>query len=155
MTRVYCYNDDCVYCDADTNMCCRDIISVGDGIDYACDEYLCYLDTEEYGEEFYALVGNRGKAVGREKRKGKKIKYNGREFFSREKECIALPFSVTDAKTGMLVRFDYVKNNWDKFIEIVNKQPNIETFPAVEKGADGEYHIVEEGKDDGSERKAD
>lgn len=155
MTRVYCYNDDCVYCDADTKMCCRDIISIGDGIDYACDEYRCYLDTEEYGEEFYALVGKRRKPQGREKRYGKRIEYNGRVFYSQEKIRDDTFLFVTDAKTGLAVKFYYIKENWDKFIELANKQRDIELYPLIEMGDDGEYHVVEEGKDDGSERKAD
>ena len=144
MTRVYCYNDDCIHCDADTKICACACISVGENESYGCNEYQCYLDTEEYGEDFYALVGKRGKVIGREKRKGKKIEYNGRIFYAREKvtENPNTWVNVTDAKTGLLVRLYYVKDHWDKFIELADKQPDIESFPLVEMGEDGNYHVI-------------
>ena len=125
------------------------MIVVGYGYKFGCEDYESYLDTKEYGEEFYALVGKKGKPIGREKRKGKKIGYNGRVFFAQEKMCAGDRFYVTDAKTGLLVQFYQVKNKWDKFIESANKQANIESFPVVVKGDDGEYHEVKGGESDG------
>lgn len=155
MTKVYCCNDDCIHCDADNKTCCLSMIVIGDGIEYGCEDYKCYLDTKEYSEEFYALVGKRGKPIGREKRHGKKIEYNGRVFYAQSKVSHDKYFSVTDAKTGLAVNYNYVLDNWNKFIECADKQADIESFPVVVNCDDGEYHVVEEGKDDGSERKAD
>ena len=152
MTRVLCSNDDCIHCDVKTSHCNKGCILVSEGYFGGCSEYYHYLDTKEYNEEFYVLVGKRRKPQGREKRFGKKIEYNGRVFYSQEKVRDDMTCVVTDAKTGLAVKLYQIKENWEKFIELADKQPDIETFPVVVKGDDGEYHVVEEGKDDGSER---
>lgn len=146
MTRVYCHNDDCAHCDVDTKMCRADVIYVGCDNESGCNQYLFYLDAKEYGEEFYVLVGKRNKPIGREKCKGKRIEYNGRVFYTREKENDMAQFGVTDAKTGLLVRFAIVRDEWDKFVEAADKHPAIESFPVVEKGDDGEFHVVKGGE---------
>ena len=146
MTRVYCYNYDCTHCDSETCECCLGMISVEGAAYNGCNDYECYLDSKEYREEFFALVGNRGKVAGREKRYGKKIGYNGRTFYTRDKIRANDNFNVTDAKTGLLVGFDRVKSMWDKFIEAADKESDIESFPVVELGADGRYHLVDKGE---------
>lgn len=145
MTSVYCYNYDCTHNDCDTGMCCLGMISVEGAAYNGCNDYECYLDTKEYREEFYVLVGKRGKPSGREKRYGKKIEYNGRVFYSESKLRRDNHISVTDAKTGLAVNYAYALDQWDKFIELADKQPDIESFPVVTMGNDGEYHVVEEG----------
>lgn len=145
MTLVYCYNDDCIHCDVNSSICCLDMISVGDNDNCGCDNYKCYLETEEYSEEFYALVGKKGKPIGREKRHGKKIEYNGRVFYTQSKVSHDNSFLVTDAKTGLAVFYNFALNNWDKFIEVADKQTNIESFPIIELGKDNEFHEVEKG----------
>lgn len=151
MTRVYCYNYDCSHCDSETALCCLGMISVEGAAYNGCNDYECYLDSKEYREEFYVLVGNRDDEkkcyipIGREKRYGKKIEYNGRTFYTQSKIRANDEFDVTDAKTGLLVAFDKVKKRWEEFVEKADEQPAIESFPVTEKGADGRYHLVEEG----------
>ena len=147
MTRVYCYNDDCVHCDSDTKVCCLGIISVEGAAYNGCNDYTCYFSTKEYSEEFYVLIGKRDEKkryipIGREKRYGKKLEYNGRTFYTQDKIRANDEFDVTDAKTGLLVGFAKIKGAWGKFVEESNKRPNIETFPVVERGADGKFHVV-------------
>lgn len=147
MTRVYCTNYDCMYCEGDSQICCASMIVIGDDKIYGCENYRSYLDTTEYNEEFYKLIGEKGKPIGRERSYGKKIVYNDRIFYTTEKSLNNTWAFLTDAKTGLGVKYQQLEEKWDKFLELISKQPDIETFPIIVKDSSGKWQRVEGGAD--------
>lgn len=66
MKMVICGNYDCLYCDGQY-ICQKDVISVGEEYSYGCDDYISYLDTDDYKVKFFKAVrtkdGKKAKAV--------------------------------------------------------------------------------------------
>lgn len=85
MTKVYCYNDDCVYLDTCSGLCNAGMVSIGEGFEGGCETFEPYYNNAEYGEKFFIAVGERGKASMKAVRYGKRIEYNGRTFYTTDR----------------------------------------------------------------------
>jgi hypothetical protein len=74
---------------------------------------------------------------------GKKIELNGRVFFTQQKIMDDESHIVTDKRTGLLVRsIAWLKDNWDRFLELEKKAVDVDTLPLAEKRG-GKYYIKE------------
>lgn len=146
MTSIWCSNADCRYCSPYTNQCEKNMVSVGDDYTYGCDDYECYLDSDEYREKFWKAVRTIDKKAAKAVDYGKRIELNGRVFFTKEKIMDDESHTVTDQRTGLLARSPaWLKDNWEKFIELEKKIVDVESLPiAVERG--GKYYLVEDQK---------
>lgn len=142
MTRVICSNYDCLHIDPKSCYCQKDVISVGEDYTYGCDDYISYLDSDEYREKFFKAVrtrdGKKAKAVDY----GKKIEYNGRVFYTKDRASDDESYGLTDGRTGLLLRpLAWLKDNYDRFLELEKKEPDVESLPlAVKVG--GKYMLV-------------
>ena len=146
MTSIWCSNTDCRYCDPYTNECKKNRVSVGDDFTYGCDDYESFLDSDEYRKKFWKAVKTADNKVAKAVDYGKKIELNGRVFFTKDKIMEDESHTVTDKRTGLLVRsIAWLKDNWEKFIEHEKKIVDVKSLPlAVEKG--GKYYLVEDQK---------
>lgn len=144
MTRVICSNYDCLHCDKHSYHCQKDIVAVGDDYEFGCEDYLSFLDSEEYGETFFKAVKTKDGKIGRAKENGKKIEYNGRAFYTRNEVTDDESYSITDGRTGLLVaNLAWIKDNWEKFLEYEKKFPDIESYPLAVEVCDG-YMLAED-----------
>jgi len=145
MTRVNCFNCDCVHFDSDTGVCNCSCIAIGDEYECGCDEYKPFYESHDYQEDFYIAVLTKNKVRARAKVKGNKIIYKEREFFTRDKISESGTFIVTDKRTGLSVGFLYLKEHWEQYLEIEKDYPDVETLPlAVYDEESGKYKLVEE-----------
>jgi hypothetical protein len=105
-----------------------------------------FLDTEDYRYKFYKAVKTDDKKIAKAVDFGKRIELNGRVFFTKDKIMEDESHTVTDKRTGLLVRsIAWLKENWEKFLELEKKVADVDSLPyAVEQG--GKYHIIEEQK---------
>jgi hypothetical protein len=126
------------------------MVSVGEDYTYGCDDYLSFLDSDEYRDKFYKAVKTDDNKTAKAVDFGKKIELNGRVFFTKCKIMEDESHTVTDKRTGLLVRsIAWLKENWERFLELEQKVADVDSLPyAVEKG--GKYHITKdtEGKTD-------
>ena len=145
MATIICSNYDCLHCDKYSYHCQKDIVAVGCEYDEGCEDYLSFLDSEEYGEVFFKAVKTKDGIPGRAKETGKKIECNGRAFYTRDKVAEDESYSITDERTGLLIaNMAWLKDNWEKFLESEKKFPDINTYPlAVLKG--DKYVLAEKG----------
>lgn len=122
---VYCYADDCIYCEK--GCCTRDEIWVS--VDTECEDYKSYTDSAEYREGFWKAVkvdGIAAKAYAR----GKRFEYNGYVFFTQSKITEDEDFYLTDERTGVSVgRFAKLKEKWEKFVELSKDIPDVSSLP--------------------------
>lgn len=144
MTSIWCSNADCRYCSPYTNQCEKNMVSVGDDYTYGCDDYEFYLDSDEYREKFWKTVKTADNKVAKSVDYGKKIKLNGRVFFTKDKIMEDESNTVTDQRTGYFCgTIAWLKDNWEKFLDREKKVLDVESLPiAVERG--GKYYIVED-----------
>lgn len=103
MTSIWCSNTDCRYCSPYTYECKKNMVSVGDDFTYGCDDYECFLDSDEYREKFLKAVKTADNKVAKAVDYGKKIELNGRVFFTKDKIMEDESYTVTDKRTGLLV----------------------------------------------------
>lgn len=144
MTKVYCSNYDCKHCD--TEGCCTlDIVAVGDDYEYGCDDYSAYYDSPEYGEKYYKAVFTVDKVKAKAEAYGKKIEYNGRTFYTGDKVTEDDDFFVTDERTGLAIKFSYLKKHWVTYLEVEKQYPDVDTLPlAVFDEKRRKFKLVEE-----------
>jgi hypothetical protein len=120
-----------MHLDPERMMCTKDSIAIGEEYYAGCCEYEPYTASEEYQEEYYIAVKTEGGTVARGLQRGKRIEYNGRDFYTRDREeddnC-----RLIDKRTGMGLSMGYLKDNWDKFIEKEKDIPDVMTYPLAE-----------------------
>lgn len=154
MPKIICSNYDCLYCDKYSYQCSKDIVCVGDEYECGCEDYISYLDSEEYQVKFYKAVKTKDGKIAKAADKGKRIEYNGRVFYTRE--CVATnrlnedeSFTLTEERTGYFIgSFAHLKDRFEKFIEAESKIPDIKNYPlAIWNGKD---YVLAEGADDES-----
>jgi hypothetical protein len=150
MTRVICSNYDCLHCDKYSYHCQKDIVAVGEDYTYGCEDYISYLDSDEYKEKFYKAVKTKDGKVAKAVDYGKKIEFNGRVFFTTDKVYTGgvnedESYTVTEERTGYLIgNFARLKDYFEKFLELENKIPDVASYPlAVLKG--GKYVLADKG----------
>lgn len=145
MTKVYCYNNDCVYLDTCSGLCNAGVVSIGDGFEGGCDTFVPYYNNAEYGEKFFIAVGERGKASMKAVRYGKRIEYNGRTFYTTDRITDDGIYGLTDKRTGLYVAKMYqLEGRWERFLELEKNLPDVESYPLAEYDKSGKYKIVEE-----------
>ncbi len=138
MKMVLCGNYDCVYCDKQYH-CQKDVISVGDDYRYGCEDYLSYLDTNEYKAKFYKAIktkdGKKAKAVDY----GKRIEFNGRVFYTTDRVTEGdESYRLTDERTGLLLSsMAHLSDNYEKFLEREKEHPDVESLPLAKPTLDG------------------
>jgi hypothetical protein len=118
-------------------------VSVGEEFECGCDDYESFLDCKEYKDRFFKAVKTADNRVAKAVDYGKKIELNGRVFFTQQKIMDDESHIVTDKRTGLLVRsIAWLKDNWDRFLELEKKAVDVDTLPLAEK-RDGKYYIKE------------
>lgn len=143
MTRVHCYNTDCIYCALNDCSCIKDIVSIGEDYECGCDDYSPYYETEEYNQKYYIAVKADGKPAKAVRYHGKLIEYNGRTFFTADRITDGEYYRLTEKRTGVDVgTFAKLKTRWEKFIELEKQIPDVETLPLAEYDGHGKYKIV-------------
>ena len=148
MTRIYCQNVDCNYCDPADFICCAACVTVGEEHMGGCSEYESYSSNKEYREPFYVILSDKnGKPWAKAIRHGKRIEYNGRIFYTTDRVTEAELYSVTEKRTGVdCGRFFKLKERWEKFLELEKPFADVENYPlAVRKGY--EWILAEEGEE--------
>jgi hypothetical protein len=122
------------------------MVSVGDDYTYGCDDYECYLDSDEYREKFWKAVKTADNKTAKAVDYGKKVELNGRVFFTKDKILGDESHTITDKRTGFFVgTIAWLKDNWEKFLDREKKVLDVESLPiAVERG--GKYYLVEDQK---------
>lgn len=140
MTRVSCNNYDCLHNDPKTMMCKKDLISIGEEYSAGCDGYEPYANSEEYQEEYYIAVKAEDGTVARGLQRGKRFKYEGRTFYTRDREEDDI-CRVTDKRTGMGLTMASLKDHWERFIEIEKDIPDVMTYPLAEY-VNGKWRVV-------------
>lgn len=152
MTKIKCTNYDCVYCEKYSCLCQRNFVAIGDEYTYGCEDYISYLDTDEYKERFYRAVKTKDGKVAKATDFGKKIEFNGRVFFTTDKVDTNKvneddAYAVTEERTGYLMGdFAYLKNDFEKFLEAEKKIPDVKNYPLAVR-AEGGYVIAKKGGD--------
>jgi hypothetical protein len=135
-----------LHCNPKTCECEKTFISIGEEFEVGCDDYECFLETEEYRHKFYIAVKTDDNKVARAVDFGKKVELNGRVFFTKERIMEDESHTVTDKRTGLLARsISWLKDNWEKFLELEKKVVDVESLPLAVKEC-GVYHIVDEQK---------
>lgn len=131
MTRVCCNNEDCMHLDPKTMMCNKNLISIGEEYSAGCCEYEPYNASEEYQEEYYVAVKAEDGTVARGLQCGKRIEYEGRIFYTRDREeddsC-----RLTDKRTGLGISMAFLKDHWERFVEKEKDFPDVMTYPLAE-----------------------
>ncbi len=138
MKTVLCCNYDCVYCDK-RYQCQKDVITVGDDYQYGCEDYLSYLDTNEYKAMFYKAVKTKDGKTARAVDYGKKIEFNGRVFYTKDKVTEGdESYRLTDERTGLLLSsMAHLSDNYEKFLEREKEYPDVESLPLAKQTLDG------------------
>lgn len=134
MTTIICSNYDCIHCDKYSYHCQRGVVSVGADYTYGCDDYISYLDSDEYKEKFYKAVKTKDGEFAKVVDYGKKIEFNGRVFFTTDRVDTGKvnedeSYSVTEERTGYLMRFDMLKDCFEMFLEHEKKIPDVKSYP--------------------------
>lgn len=147
MSKVWCNNRDCVWCDG--IQCCAEQICIDDSYEYGCETYLDYRDTDEYLEEYYKCVKTikeltEGEIyVAKAKAYGKRIEYNGYVFYTESHPRTDETF-VTEERTGYylgsLEQLKTDENRWKTFEQRAKEIPSVDTLPLAEW--DGQRHYV-------------
>lgn len=88
-------------------------------------------NSEEYQEEYYIAVKAEDGTVARGSQRGKRIEYEGRIFYTRDREeddsC-----RLTDKRTGLGLSMKQLKDHWEKYIEKEKDFPDVMTYPLAE-----------------------
>lgn len=129
MTSILCKRRDCFWRDSDDGMCMRMYVEVSED---GCEDYDCIYNHPEYQEKFWIACPGEPKPMYRVEKMGKKIEYRGRVFYTTEQTSHEESFLVTDGITGAACgTFARVKKNFDKFLEVAEKYPDVMTYPAA------------------------
>lgn len=132
---IICSNYDCIHCNKYSSQCQKDIVSVGEDYAYGCDDYISYLDSDEYKEKFYKAIRTKDGKVAKVIAYGKKIEFNGRVFFTTDKVDTGgvdedESYVVTEERTGYLIgTFAKVKDCFEKFLEREKEIPDVKSYP--------------------------
>lgn len=140
---IICSNYDCIHCGKYSYHCQKDIVSVGEDYAYGCDDYISYLDSDEYKEKFYKAVKTKDGKVAKVIAYGKKIEFNGRVFFTTDKVDTGganedESYVVTEERTGYLIgTFAFAKDHFEKFLEREKEIPDVKSYPRAIRTCDG------------------
>lgn len=144
MPKIICSNYDCLHCDKYSYHCQKDIVAVGDDYTFGCEDYISYLDSDEYSETFFKAVKTKDGKTARAEEIGKKIEYNGRVFFTTDKVTGDESYTVTEERTGYLIgNFAQLKDCFEKFLEVEKKLPDVKSYPLAIRDGD-KYVLAEE-----------
>lgn len=123
---VCCRSDDCKY--FAEGYCTAGIISLSE--DNECEDYECYLDTEEWRKPFWKRMKDpETQKIYRVRFYGKEIDVNGRKFFVQSKSYYAL---ATDAITGYgACEQGELEKRFEKIMQAAEKLdiPPLESLP--------------------------
>lgn len=134
MKMVICGNYDCLYCDGQYK-CQKDVISVGEEYSYGCDDYMSYLDTDEYKAKFYKAILTKDSKTAKVVDYGKRIEFNGRVFYTKDQVTEGdESYRLTDERTGLFVStMAYLSDNYEKFLEREKEYPDVESLPLAKQ----------------------
>ena len=145
-----CSNYDCLHCDKYSYHCLKDIVAVGEDYTYGCEDYISYLDSDEYKEKFYKAVKTKDGKVAKAVAYGKKIEFNGRVFFTTDRVNTGgvnedETYTVTEERTGYLIgSFAILKDRFEKFLEIEREIPDVDSYPLAIRDR-YEYVLADKG----------
>lgn len=146
MTTVYCENTDCRYYDTQSYICAKGAITVIFDSEHGCDDFEDYRDDKAYREKYYAAVNVNGTPA-KELRRGRKILYRGRAFFTEDRVTEDGTYKITDKRTGYSVgTFKNLKSHWEQFLEKEKRLPDVETYPLAVRQNNGKYKLTGEGE---------
>ena len=152
MAELKCWNENCIHNDNSNHCICNAlVINIGDKYPYGCDEYLCYLNTQEYSEQYFIAKGEgNGLPRHRVKKYGRTIEFKGFIFFTQSynSQDYEMQYRLTESRTGYdcgLLKDLQRPERWQKFIEMQKTIPNVMDLPLAEK-QDGKYVIVKEAE---------
>lgn len=130
MTKVSCENEDCLHLDLKTNTCKQLSINIECGYEPSCMSFEHYLRSKEYKEDYFIVVKDEEKILGRILQKGKRVVYNGRVFYTRDREeydhCL-----LTEERTGLGITKKSLEDDWETFIEKEKDLPDVMTYPLL------------------------
>ena len=149
MAEFRCWNEDCIHNKENQCTCSLGVINIGGDFPYGCGEYLCYLNTQRYSEQYFiAKCEGNGLPRHRVKKYGRKIEFKGFIFFTQSynSQDDKMQYRLTESRTGYycgLLKDLQKPEMWQKFIEGIKTIPNVMDLPLAEI-QDGKYVIVKE-----------
>lgn len=153
MIRVSCKNTECTgYKDG---YCEREVITIGDNEEFICEDYQHYSKTAQYQNPYFICVKSKDNKVAKALKQGKRIEFKGYIFFTEDDDRRPEVLTVTEQKTGLKVGFfEMLKDDdvWEKFIEIVNKNPDVSDYPLAEWDDWSRKYVLKEGNGDSGEK---
>ena len=150
MPLVRCQHTDCIHCDLKNNFKCKAyIITIGDDWCEGCSAYEDYLDQPDYQNEHWIVVMvEPGKAAKAKQYYGKRIEYEGRVFYTRDRIEDPVYCNLTDAETGRDAgSLSCLAENFAQICVQAQKFPKVETLPEAEWTRGG-YELVKEAHHD-------
>ena len=124
--EVFCNNIACIHSDGEKCTCKS--IFLDD--DLQCVDFEDFSCTKEYQNEYYIAVKTKSGTPGRAIKRGARLEYNGYTFFTTENyKILGDETSVTEERTGYLVRLGSAKEKFDFFDSEIKKIRSCIEYP--------------------------
>lgn len=150
MPLVQCQHTDCIHCDLKNNFKCKAyIITIGEEWDEGCSGYEDYRDQPDYQNEYWiSIMIEPGKNAKAKQYYGKRIEYEGRVFYTRDRIEDPEHCNLTDAETGRGAgSLACLAEHFAQICVQAQKLPKVETLPEAEWTSGG-YELVKEAHHD-------